>query len=271
MIPLARRTLLASACATFVVQRARLVSAELARDDDQLGALVMGGGGRPYEPAVLDEVWTLAGGKNAHIVVVPTAHIDMDSRADAPRRIAIASSPWRDRGVKSITVRHTLNRDEADDDDFVAPFRTATGVWISGGDQSRLLETYRDTAVHRELVKLLARGGVVGGTSAGTAVMSELAIVGQRNQQTLLEPGFNLMPGVVVDQHFLARGRQRRLQRVIEQHPEFLGIGVDEHTALVVQCKSLRVVGKSSVTTYRAADDKRLVTKTYQSGDKLVR
>jgi cyanophycinase len=267
---LQRRTLLAAAALA-------PVAGSLAWSDEADGtrsvpatrrALVLGGGGRPYDPDMLDEFFRLAGGKNARIVVVPTAHPDMDRADRAAHRIAIGCNPWKQRGAREIVVRHTRDRRAAEAAAFLRALETATGVWLSGGDQGRLLETYRDTKFHHALLDVLRRGGVIGGSSAGCAVQSELAILGTRGERPLLEPGFNLLPGAVVDQHFLARGRQARLQRAIAEHPKFIGLGVDEHTTLVVERGTMRVLGQSTVSLYRA-DAGKLVSRTYRSGESI--
>lgn len=259
-----RRTVLAAASAALLPWGAL----QAGDRQPQRGSLVLGGGGRPYDAELLDSFWQLGGGKQGRIVVVPTAHPDMDKPATIPRRIALTTGPWHKRGVKQVTVRHTRSRDEAEAAEFVRPLQDATGVWLSGGDQSRLLEAYRDTAFHRELLALLARGGVIGGSSAGTAVQSQVAIVGWRGEQPLVQPGFNFLPATVVDQHFLARGRQARLERVVKDQPALTGLGIDEFTTLIVQDASLRVVGRSTVSVYRA-DGERLKVREYRSGEKI--
>jgi cyanophycinase len=120
---------------------------------------------------------------------------------------------------------------------------------MTGGDQDRLMATLRpqgqDTPLLRALRALHARGGVVAGTSAGAAVMSECAIRGLDDPfDALLRPlnadelgaGFGLLPGhVVADQHFLRRGRVARLLRVLLQSGQTLGMGVEEDSAAVVR------------------------------------
>lgn len=216
------------------------------------GAFVLSGGGKPGHPAIYDTFWRLAGGERAKIVVVPTAHEHMDAADTRPQRIDFISAPWRTRGVASLVVRHTLQAAMANEASFLAPLQVATGVWFGGGDQSRLLQAYRGTRFHAELQQLLLRGGVVGGASAGTAVQSEMAFVSDGQGQLTLEPGLNLLPGTLLDQHFLARNRQARLQAAIQQHPHLLGLGIDEFSALVIEANRWSVVGKSSVTVYES-------------------
>ena len=97
-------------------------------------------------------------------MVIPTA----SNKADYPELLTSYSS-WKAQKLASVTVLHTRSREQANNPAFVKPLTKASGVWISGGDQSRLMAAYHDTLVEKELQRLLARGGVIGGTSAGSA------------------------------------------------------------------------------------------------------
>lgn len=179
---------------------------------------------------------------------MPTA----SSSADDPKEDEVHLQPWRALKPSSVLLLHTRDREKADKVEFVKPLSDATGVWFSGGDQSRLTKVYRGTLFEKELRKLQARGGVIGGTSAGAAVMSDPMITGGR-ERAITGPGFGFLPGFIVDQHFLARERQKRLSGVIAANPGLVGLGIDEGTAAIVRDQSLRVVGKSTVTVVLAA------------------
>jgi cyanophycinase len=206
------------------------------------GALVIcGGGGIP--DTVRTRFLELAGGMNARIVVIPTAH----RSADGPGA-EMALDSWKKHRLASIQLFHTRSREVANDAEFVRPLSEATGVWFDGGLQSLLTEAYLGTEVERQLKALLDRGGVIGGTSAGAAVMSRVMIAGGRTKPDVRE-GFDFLPGVVIDQHFLRRNRLTRLLSVLSEHPDLIGLGIDERTALVVNLKShlLNVLGDSYV------------------------
>jgi cyanophycinase len=202
------------------------------------GTLVIAGGGK-LPDAVRDRFLELAGGKNAKLVIIPTASATADN-SDASSSL----ETWNKHDIASVALLHTRQREEADDPAFVKPLTEATGVWFGGGDQSQLTTAYRGTAVERELQNLLARGGVIGGTSAGAAVMSSLMIVGG-NPAVEMGQGFGFLPGVVVDQHFLKRNRVNRLLGVLAKHPGYVGLGIDEATAVIVRGRRLSVVGES--------------------------
>ncbi|MEW4567673.1 cyanophycinase [Tautonia sp. JC769] len=213
------------------------------------GALLIVGGGRI--PGEITDTFRELAGDDARLVVIPTASATADDR---PEEDAIER--WKQRGFDHVTLLHTRDRDRADDPDFVAPLKEASAVWFGGGDQSRLANAYRGTAVEREVMAVRERGGVIGGTSAGAAIMSRVMITGGNPEATVGE-GFDLLPDAVVDQHFLARNRRARLRGVLKAHPERFGVGIDEGTALVVVGRRMGVVGSSRVTIMMPASSSR--------------
>lgn len=214
------------------------------------GKLVICGGGRLPEK-LRQRFIDLAGGNQANVVVVTTASVYADTD-----KMEAKLAFWREQKLASLTVLHTRSRQTADDSQFSQPLAAATGVWFVGGNQSWLTETYLGTATEREIHAVLARGGVVGGTSAGAAIMSPVMI---RRDRPELEtgPGFGFLPGTVVDQHFLKRNRQGRLLKVLDAHRELVGFGIDEGTALVVEGNHLSVVGDSQVVVCTPASTER--------------
>lgn len=206
------------------------------------GALVIAGGGKLPDSA-REQFVRLAGKDQAKIVVIPTASQDADNAA----KHASFLDPWKKLNPASVQLLHTRDRQVADTVDFVKPLTEATAVWFSGGDQSRITQAYLGTRAETELHKLLARGGVLGGTSAGAAIMTNPMITGG-NPEAKTGPGFGFLPGFVVDQHFTQRNRKPRLQGVLEQNPGTIGLGIDESTALVVRGRRLTVVGDGGVT-----------------------
>ncbi len=204
------------------------------------GSLVLvGGGGLP--DAIRERFLQLAGGKHARLVVIPTA----SGKADSSEPLK-SFDFWKSQNVESCTMLHTRKREQANDPTFIRVLHEATAVWLSGGDQSKLVAAYRGTGVERELHDLLTRGGVIGGTSAGAAVMSSVMITGG-NQTAEVDAGFGFLPGAVVDQHLMKRNRVPRLLGVLTTHPGYFGVGIDEQTAAVVQGRTLEVLGDAAV------------------------
>ncbi len=210
------------------------------RQHFQGGALMISGGGR-LPPEIRQRFVELAGGKSARIVVIPAFAADEKQQAGL-------RDVWRPFGVTNIRVLQADSREDVDRPEFSEPLKTATGVWLSGGQQEWLAARYADSRVESELQALVKRGGVIGGSSAGAAVMSKVMIE-QGLDTAVLKTGLDLLPNSVIDQHFLKRSRLNRLLRVLETRPELIGFGIDEGTALVVQLSKgrLGVLGDSYV------------------------
>ncbi len=226
------------------------------------GALVVVGGG-PIPDQIIDRFVELGGGNGTRLVVIPTASSD-NGLPTADSTIQL----WSSRGVTHAIQLHTRDRSQADNEDFVNPLRNATAVWISGGQQSRLADAYVGTKVQAELVKLRNRGGVIGGTSAGAAILSGVMIVGG-NPVPKIGRGLDLIPGIIVDQHFLRRSRVNRLLEAVGRHPDRMGIGIDESTAIIVQGDRAKVVGDSYVTVITKPDDRPQSMQTLRRDDAI--
>lgn len=212
------------------------------------GSLVIVGGGLK-DQAIVERFIHLAGGNDAPIVVIPTAgeddHYDQTWQGLAQLKAA---------GARNLTVLHTRDRSIANSPAFVAPLKSARGVFFPGGRQWRLADAYLNTLTQTELQNLLARGGVIGGTSAGATILGSYLVRGDTRNNTIMmgdhEAGFGFVRNVAVDQHLLRRNRQFDLLGVIEKHPELLGIGLDENTAIVVRGDTAEVIGQSYVAIY---------------------
>jgi cyanophycinase len=189
--------------------------------------MICGGGAVPEE--VCQCFLDLAGGSRARLAIIP-------SYDPSPKETAQLIDSWRNRGVASVFVLHAGSRSQSDDPAFAKPLAEVTGVWLSGGRQSHLSERYVDTEVERQLKALLDRKGVIGGASAGAAAMTRLMIGGGLSE-AVQQRGFDLLPGMVVDQHFLYRNRLQRLLGILTAHPGLIGLGIDERTAVLVQRK----------------------------------
>jgi cyanophycinase len=233
------------------------------------GTLVVAGGGR-LGREIIDRFLSLAGGPEAPIVVIPTAGEDAVYNADCP-----CARMFREAGARNITILHTKDRTVAESDSFATPIRQARGVWFPGGRQWRLADSYLDTRTERELHALLARGGVIGGTSAGATIQGSYLVRGAPEGNTIMmspghERGFAFLRQVAVDQHVLARNRLKDLPTVLAVHPGLLGIGIDEGTAIVVQRDTAEVIGTSKVFIYggRDARDSARVYRALKAGDR---
>lgn len=199
--------------------------------------LVICGGGSL--PNTVFERFRLLAGPKPSLVVIPTA-----SRRDFD--LVEIQELWRSRGFENTQVLHSVDRKMTSLPEFVTPLETATAVWFGGGSQQRIADAYLDTAVEKALHKLLRRGGVIGGTSAGAAIQSRVMIASGKTEPNI-STGFDLLHGAIVDQHFLKRNRIARLLSAVRADPRLIGFGIDEGTALVIQDDKATVLGASYV------------------------
>jgi cyanophycinase len=220
--------------------------------------VIMGGGGKDRTfPEVFAKFVELAGGEEAEIVMIPTA-ASSDPGYDYER--SWGAKLAREIGVARVTVLHTHDRTEADREDFVKPLTSATGVWFGGGRQWRLTKAYGGTRTEREFHRVLSRGGVIGGSSAGATIQGSFLARGDTSGNTIMvgdvQRGFGFLKNTAIDQHLIARGRQKDLIEVLEDpegkmRKEFdraalLGIGIDEDVAIVVTGDQFEIIGKDN-------------------------
>ena len=212
------------------------------------GSLIVIGGGRVSQD-IMKEFYTLAGGENAKIVVIPTANV-INNRIDTVR----IQRRFQRFGFSSVTILHTSDPKEANKESFIKPLKEATGIYFSGGRQWRIADGFLNTKAHKEMFKLLDRGGVIAGSSAGATIQgSYLARGDSRNNQIMMgdhEVGLGFISNIAIDQHVIARNRQFDMFQILKNRPELLGIAIDESTAIVVKGDTFKVIGESYVIMY---------------------
>jgi len=222
-------------------------------------------GGGPQSAAMVRRFVDLAGGKKAKIVV-----------------FAMASSSGKESGEeKAEDLRklgaearsYFIDQNEANSDSMVKNMEGVTGVWFGGGDQVLLTKALLGTRVEKAIHARYEAGAVVGGTSAGAAVMANPMLTGEERHpggvrppsdssehfMTIardnieLVPGFGMIKGVLIDQHFLRRRRHNRFISAVLDTPPHLGAAIDESTALIVHPDGhWTVMGESAVSVYDA-------------------
>lgn len=213
--------------------------------------LVIGGAEDKYnERRILRKFLDLAGGSDAEILIVPVASDFPEFAADvytqAFRNLGIANP----RTLKAVSRQDVI---QADPDELLSG---VTGVFITGGDQMRLVSTLGGTDFAAKLRKLVRETPIVlAGTSAGAAGMSTSMIVrGEaashpKKDSVRLSPGLGFVKNIIIDQHFTERGRISRLITAVSYNPYNLGIGIDENTAIILDGKGvLEVFGSGSAT-----------------------
>lgn len=217
--------------------------------------MIIGGAEEKREQAIiLGEFVRLAGGAESRIVVVPVA-------SRTPLQVGGKYHDLFSRlGAAEVDVIQISNRADANAPEVIELFEAASGVFFTGGDQRRITSLLGGTEADDVLHRRVEDGLILGGTSAGAAMMSSTMIVGGIPEATLrvgmveLGPGMEFLNGVIIDQHFEERGRLRRLLSAVAQYPHELGIGIDEDTAIVVDGSDVRVLGSGSVTIVDAGD-----------------
>src|SRR5213080_494882 len=211
------------------------------------GWLIIDGGGGLKEAE--KRFVTLAGGPNGNIVFIPTALSDEDIEKAGFFR-GHGTGLLKSWGINPdhVTMLHTRDKARANSEFFIEALRKASGVVIWGGRQWRLADAYLDTGVEDEIKRLLARGGVVFGTSAGATIQGSFLVRGDpKGNEIVMSPGhergFGLLSNSAIDQHVNTRQREHDLVTVIEKHRELLGLGIDEGAAIVVHGDSFEVLG----------------------------
>lgn len=216
------------------------------------GHLVIIGGheDREHRKEILTRFVELAGGENARIVVITAASKIADDMWD------IYDQAFGDLGVRQRSHLSLESRQDANDEEKVRMVAEADGIFMTGGDQKRLMAIIGGTALDAEMhTALKVRGACIGGTSAGASAMSGHMLT-QGKTDLLPEKGavhmgagLGFLHKVVIDQHFSERQRLARLLSAVAQNPYLMGIGIDEDTALVVERgRGIEVLGEGSVT-----------------------
>ncbi|MEE2883229.1 MAG: cyanophycinase [Planctomycetota bacterium] len=210
--------------------------------------IVAGGGSLPADlrPRALE----LAGGHDADILIVPWA-----SRREEAGSATVAV--WQEAGATRVTVipdDATEARKAIEDTDL---------MWLVGGSQVRLMDAFRERDLIEAVRKSHSQGTIIAGTSAGAAVMSRYMMTGKAELKSLtpdsteLVEGLGLWPQVIVDQHFLARQRWARLFTAVASHPDQIGVGIDEQTAVIVDPDgSWQVLGRGPVVVIEVRNSK---------------
>jgi cyanophycinase len=228
-----------------------------AQNADRGSLIIIGGGDRTEN--IMKKFIELAGGPKAVIVVFPMA-------SSVPDEVG----PEQVQEMKQLGAAHAfslpLTTAQANTDSALGDLKNVTGVFFSGGDQTRLMAALRGTKVEQRLFQLYRDGAVIGGTSAGAAVMSHVMITGDErrpgrdssfqiieSKDVVTLEGFGFVKNAIVDQHFIRRRRNNRLVSVVLEHPKLVGIGIDESTAIWLKPdQTFEVLGNSVVVVYDA-------------------
>jgi cyanophycinase len=222
------------------------------------GTLVIVGGGNLEGTGIVEKFVQLAGGPDASFVIVPTAggNKNADGTVHEYKESDVVA-PWLKRGIKNVRMLHTHDSKLADTEAFASVLRTANAVWFNGGRQWNIVDSYMHTLTYREFHNVLARGGVIGGSSAGATIQGDYLVRGAiAGPQIMMTPekeherGFKFLRRTAIDQHINTRNRWDDLIPVIQKMPELLGIGLSESTAIIVTGDRFEVAGKWKVAIH---------------------
>jgi cyanophycinase len=221
------------------------------------------GGAEETEPGgeILERFIELAGDKKARIAIIPTA-------SDDPQRSGEGyAALFREMGAKEADWLRVERREDANAEEALSLLREATGIYITGGDQARLVRLLVGTLVMECIRMRNADGVIVAGTSAGASILSALMMAGgtgvggnsngsaARKGMIDVVAGFGLLQDIIIDQHFSQRGRIGRLLSVFAGTPGLIGIGLDEDTAVLIDREgTLEALGSNMVTIVDGRD-----------------
>jgi cyanophycinase len=212
--------------------------------------LLIGGAEDKFrDKLILSTFAELTGGADGHVVVISTAS----------SLGGVATATYRDLflglGIGRVSGIHPEERRDADEVDAVRLLSDASGIFLTGGNQSRLTQVVGGTRMADAIANAHDRGVAIAGTSAGASALgAHMVAFGRpgptpKNRMVHLAAGLGIVPGVVIDQHFEQRGRIGRLLALVAQSPSLLGVGIDEDTcAIVAPGHTLSVVGRGAVT-----------------------
>lgn len=222
------------------------------------GTLVIQGGGSDVDTGIFETFINKAGGLNAKIIVVPTAggNRTPDGKIKVYQEDQVVKR-WKDRGCTNVHMLHTADPKVADTEEFAKTLRDANAVWFDGGRQWNVVDSYANTLTLKEFHKVLERGGVIGGSSAGATIQGDYLVRGAvAGSEIVMTPepehehGFAFLRKVAIDQHINTRNRWDDIIPVIKKYPQMLGIGLSEGTAIVVTGDRFEVIGKWKVAIH---------------------
>lgn len=247
-----RRDVLARMIASTSVALTPLLGLPVLAQRHRMSRLVIVGGAedRLQDRIILRKFIDYCGGSESKIRIVTAASTDRDGVWQSYRNVFNAL------GVEDVQRLELDNRSSAHSISLQSEILQADGIFMSGGDQSRLMDSLWDTPAYQSLHQAFHMNGCcIGGTSAGAAVMSRHmiaqgpAVLRPSKEAVDTDIGLGLLSQAVVDQHFSERRRLARLLSTLAMRPDLLGVGIDEDTALVIERgEAIEVIGKGSVT-----------------------
>lgn len=238
---------------------------------------IIGGGARP--DSLMTKYVALGGGKSCKVLVVPYASADIHDTG------SYQVSEFKRIGVEQCEYI-SVDKAAIDTPEALAMLDGVTAVFFSGGDQNRLTGVLLGTKFLEKIKEIHKNGGVIGGTSAGAAVMSKIMLTGEemgapadrsgdfsyiKRGHVVTTEGFGFVTDAIVDQHFIIRKRENRLISILLENPELKGVGIDEATAIIVDTKGkFQVAGQSQVMVFEPVSTPTVTATGYQKINALT-
>ena len=256
------------------------------------GTVVLHGGGSTAE--MYDLIPRLTGKAGPALVHCPSASDRYHRMSNEELMASGVAEVWKTDAVRSLRFINAEKPGQAERPEFCDLLDRADALWVMGGDQRNLTELYvnpvQPTLFQRKVRKIVERGGVVGGSSAGCAAMSDVMIVGtlasdgRGPARAELSRGLGALSNVVAEQHFDARhGRIERFAELLRDKRQLanaspgcdpgrmVGLAVEESTALIVRGNRLSVAGKNRAHVFlKSAAYDALTWHTLAAGDIAV-
>jgi cyanophycinase len=250
-----KKLLLFSLSACFILYSCQRETTQT--DNNQGKLFIIGGGKRPDHllSRMIDEAGLRVTG---YAIILPMASEEPDTA------IFYGKKQFTNLGISKVEGIHFHNS-ERTDETLIDSLKHASLIYISGGDQNRFMQIAGGTAIEDAIWHAYRHGAVIAGTSAGAAVMSKKMITGNElrypeysatfrnieSENIELGKGLGFVTTAVIDQHFVKRSRHNRLISAVIEHPDLLGIGIDEATALLVTGDEAEVIGDSQVLVFK--------------------
>jgi len=204
------------------------------------------------DAGILSRIVKESGGKDTLILIIPTA-------SSIPVEIGDNYlAAFKKLGCTQVKVLDIRTREQAENINFIDLVKKAACVMFSGGDQSKITKIIGGSTIHEILIeKYRHENFVIAGTSAGAMCMSQEMIAGGSGTEVLrkgvvhMSKGMGFIPGLIIDSHFIRRGRFGRLVESVAKFPNLLGVGLAEDTGLVIKnCNEFEVIGSGMVIIF---------------------